>query len=128
MKFDAGTIVALITALGVGGIIQALIKYLTDRKKTDVDITKTDVDTQLAYLKTVIEQLAGEVKRVVSDRDRIQEELLEEQSRSAILRRRVRELEDEIDGVRKSARETQHKCDELATRLQELVKDSQEKM
>lgn len=128
MKFDAGTIVALITALGVGGIIQALIKYLTDRKKTDVDVTKTDVDTQLAYLKTVIEQLAGEVKRVVSDRDRIQEELLEEQSRSAILRRRVRELEDEIDGVRKSARETQHKCDELATRLQELVKDSQEKM
>lgn len=126
MNFDASTIVSLIAALGVGGIVQALINYLKDRRKTETDNTRTDVDTQLAYLKTVIEQLGNEVKRVVMDRDRIQEELLEEQSRSAVLRRRVRELEDEIDGVRKSARETQHKCDELATRLQQLVDDSQE--
>jgi predicted RNase H-like nuclease (RuvC/YqgF family) len=126
MTWDTGTVVSLIAALGVGGIIQGIIKYFQDRKKVDSDTTRTDVDTQLAYLKTVIEQLGNEVKRVVSDRDRIQEELLEEQSRSAILRRRVRELEDEIDGVRRSARETQHKCDELATRLQQLVDDSQE--
>lgn len=126
MNFDAATIVSLIAALGIGGVIQAVIKYFQDRGKLESDTNRTDVDTQLAYLKTVIEQLGNEVKRVVGDRDRIQEELLEEQSRSAVLRRRVRELEDEIDGVRRSARETQHKCDELATRLQQLVDDSQE--
>src|SRR4051812_6294841 len=126
MNFDAATIVSLIGALGLGSICQALIKYVQDRKKAESDTNRADVDTQLAYLKTVIEQLGNEVKRVVMDRDRIQEELLEEQSRSAVLRRRVRELEDEIDGVRRSARETQHKCDELATRLQQLVDDSQE--
>lgn len=127
MNFDATTIVSLIAALGIGGILNAVVGYFKDRKKNDSDSHKTDVDTKLAYLNTVIEGLAGEVKRVVTDRDKIREELLSEQEHSAKLRMRVRELEDEIDGVRRSARETQNKCDELANRLQDLLKDAQEK-
>lgn len=126
MEFDAPTLVALIGALGAGGTIQALIGYFKDRKKNALDANRSDVDTKLAYLNTVIEQLSAEVKRVVADRDRIHDELVVEQERSAVQRKRIRELEDEIDGVRRSARETQHKCDELANRLQQLVNDSKE--
>lgn len=137
MNFDATTIVSLIAALGIGSVLSAIVGYFKDRKKNDSDSNKTDVDTKLAYLNTVIERLDQEVKRVIADRDRIEQERQEErtqfhaelkieQDRNLSLRKRVRELEDEIDGVRRSARETQHKCDELATRLQELVNDAQE--
>lgn len=130
---DTKTIVTVIAALGIGGIIQAVVNWLGNRKKTAVDATKTDVDTKLAYLNTVIERLDAENKRMTADRDRVIAELTIEQERNSALRRRVRELEDELDGVRQSARETQNtaretqkKCDELAARLKALVKDSQE--
>lgn len=126
MNFDAQTIVSLIAAVGLGGIINALIAYFKDRRKIDSEVNKTDVDTQLAYLKTVIEQLREEISRIINDRGRVQLELIAEQDRSANLRKRVRELEDEIDGVRRAARDTQQKCDELANRLQQLVDDAQE--
>ena len=126
MNFDTGSLVSLITAVGLGGIIQAVFGYFKDRKKNNTDANKTDVDTKLAYLTMVIDQLREEVARVVADRNRIQVELSSEQDRSAILRKRVRELEDEIDGVRRSARDTQNRCDELANRLQQLVDDAQE--
>lgn len=121
------SIVQLMTAGGVGAILLAIVNWLLrDRKKQALDAEKTDVDTKLAYLNTVIERLDAEAKRSLAERDRLQGELTAEQERNAILRKRVRDLEDEIDGVRKSARETQHKCDELAHRLKELVEISQE--
>lgn len=127
MNFDAPTIVSLVAAVGLGGIIQAVIGYFKDRKSIESNSHKIDVDTKLAYLDTVIEGLASEVNRVKADRDHIREELISEQDHSAKLRARVRELEDEIDGVRRSARDTQNKCDELANRLQDLLKDAQER-
>ena len=127
MNFEPTTIVSLVGAVGLGSIIQALIGYIKDRKKITSDTTKTDVDTKLAYLSTVIERLDAEVRRVISDRDRVNQELEEERLASAGLRKRVRELEDEIDGVRRSARDTQNRCDDLALRVQDLVKDAQEK-
>lgn len=127
MTFDAATFVSLIAAAGFGTICSAIIGYFKDRKKTDSDTHKIDVDTKLAYLNAVIIRLDEEVKRVVADRDRVHKELMEEQDRSAKLRMRVRELEDEIDGVRMAARDTQRRCDELANRLADLVKDAQEK-
>jgi chromosome segregation ATPase len=120
------TIVTLIGALGIGGAIQAVIGWLRDRKKNASDVGKTDVETKLAYLNTVIERLDSEAKRSLAERDRIAAELSAEQQRSSDLRKRVRELEDELDGVRRSARETQHKCDELALRLKELIHDTEE--
>jgi len=124
--WDAATIAAVIAALGVGGIIQALVGYLKDRRKGAAETIKTDVDTKLAYLNTVIERLDSEAKRSLAERDRLAAELTEEQRRSSELRKRVRELEDELDDVRRSARETQHKCDELATRLKELIQEDDE--
>lgn len=118
MKWDPSTIIAMITALGVGGVIKAALDWLKDRKKVGVDIERTDVDTKLAYLNTVIERLDQEAKRALSERDRTQAELEAERERS---RKRIHELEDEIDSIRKIARETQHKCDELAHRLKRFV-------
>jgi chromosome segregation ATPase len=124
--WDAGTIAAIIAAVGVGGIVQALVGYFKDRHKTGAEVTKTDVDTKLAYLNTVIERLDTEAKRSLAERDRLAGELTTEQQRSSDLRKRVRELEDELDDVRRSARETQHKCDELAVRLKALISDDDE--
>lgn len=121
---ETTTLVAIIGALGVGGIIQAIIAYLKDRKKVASDSNRTDVDTKLAYLNAVIERLDQEAKRSLAERDRIAGELSVEQQRSSDLRKRVRELEDELDGVRRSARETQNKCDELAVRLKELIEET----
>lgn len=113
----------IVAAVGVGGIIQALIKYFTDRKKTASDVNKTDLDIKLAYLNTVIERLDADSKRSLAERDRLAAELTAEQQRSSDLRKRVRELEDELDDVRRSARETQHKCDELGHRLKALIQE-----
>lgn len=121
------SVIQLMTAGGVGAILLAFVNWLLrDRKKQAADTTQTDVETKLAYLNTVIERLDSEAKRSLAERDRLQGELTVEQERNATLRKRVRDLEDEIDGVRKSARETQHKCDELAARLKELVDVTQE--
>jgi chromosome segregation ATPase len=123
--WDAATVAAVVAALGVGGIIQAVIGYFRDRKKTASDVTKNDVDTKLAYLNTVIERLDGEARRSLAERDRLAGELTAEQQRSSGLRKRVRELEDELDEVRRSARETQYKCDELAQRLRRLIQEDE---
>lgn len=122
----AADIVQLITALGVGGALQALIGFFKDRKRNASDANKTDVDTKLAYLNAVIERLDQEATRVLEENERLQEELSLEQGRSQNLRRRVRELEDEIDGVRRSARDTQSRCEELTIRLKQLVEDTKE--
>jgi chromosome segregation ATPase len=121
---NTGLIVSILGALGVGGVIQALIVWLRERKKDAVDVSRTDVDTKLAYLNAVIERLDAEARRSLAERDRLAAELGSEQSRSSALRKRVGELEDELDGVRRSARETQRKCDELAARIRELMNDS----
>ncbi len=125
MNWDAATIVTLIAAIGVGGIVQAVIGYVKDRRRNATEAVKTDVDTKLAYLNTVIERLDTEAKRSLAERDRLAAELTAEQQRSSDLRKRVRELEDELDDVRRSARETQHKCDELAQKLKELVAEDE---
>ena len=121
------SIIQLMTAGGVGAILLAFVNWLLrDRKKQAADVVQTDVETKLAYLNTVIERLDAEAKRSLAERDRLQGELTQEQERNAILRKRMRDLEDELDGVRKSARETQHKCDELAAKLKDLVELTQE--
>jgi predicted RNase H-like nuclease (RuvC/YqgF family) len=121
---EPATIIALITALGVGGTIQALVHYFKDRKRNASESVKTDVDTKLAYLNTVIERLDAEAKRSLAERDRLAGELSAEQQRSSDLRKRVRELEDELDDVRRLAREAEHKCDQMAIRLRQLVDES----
>jgi chromosome segregation ATPase len=126
--FDTKTVVSIITALGIGGIIQAGFNLVSNRKKNASEANKLDTDAELAKLATVIDRLDDENKRIIAREQRTQEELAAEQERSSRLRARVRELEDEIDSVRASARETQktaqetqRKCDELADRLKELT-------
>lgn len=126
MTVDTQGILELIAAGGAGTSLPAILGYFRDRKKTVVETHKTDVETKLVSLTTVIEQLQKENRRVVDDRDRLQDELNEEQQRNMIQRQRIRELEAEIDGVRQSARDTQHRCDLMAERLKQLVEGAQE--
>jgi uncharacterized protein (DUF3084 family) len=121
---NTATIIAVISALGVGGILQAFFTWLKDRKKTLVEADKLDAETKLAYLTTVIERLDAEAKRSEGERKRLQEELTSEQERSHALRKRVRELEDELDEVRRSARETENKCELLGRKLRQLVDEA----
>lgn len=120
---SAADIATIVGAFGVGGAVQAAITYLKDRRKNVSDANKTDVETKLSYLNAVIERLDDEAKRALSERDRIATELSAEQQRSSELRKRVRELEDHLDEVRRSARETQNMCDDLAVRLKSLIGD-----
>lgn len=126
MNIDVTGIVELIAALGLGGVLSTVIGYFKDRKKTVSETHKTDAETTLIYLNATIEQLSKENQRLVVNCERLEEDLLEKEARNQLQRQRIRDLEDEIDSVRRSARETQLKCDELATRLEELIDDAQE--
>ena len=121
MTLSAADLASLVTAVGAGGIVQALIGYAKDRRRGTVEARKIDVETSLTYLNAVIVRLDEEAKRSLSERDRLATELSAEQQRSSDLRKRVRELEDEIDRVRNVARDTEHKCDQLAQRIQDLT-------
>lgn len=113
--------VDILIGLGAGGILTSVVDWLRNRRKSNVEIEKTDVDTKLAYLGGVIERLEAEVTRVNTDREWVYTELAAEQERSASLRQRVRQLEDEIDGVRHAARENQQRYEALAAQLKELA-------
>lgn len=117
----AVTVASIVSAIGVGGVLQAVIAYFRDRRKNVSDAARVDIDTKLAYLNTVIDRLDGEAKRSLAERDRTATELSAEQIRSSNLRKRVRELEDELDEVRRAARETERKCNDLALRLHDLT-------
>lgn len=123
---DTATIVSLITAALAGGAFQALIVWLKDRRRAASEAHRTDVDTKLAYLSTVIEHLDKQATRSQENEERLARELAEERKNSSALRERVRELEEEVYKVSKSARETQDKCDELSHKLRELINDSQD--
>lgn len=126
MSVDPEYIVQLVAAGGVGTSLPAILGYFRDRKRNVIENHKTDVDTKLIALTAVIEQLQKENGRVVDDRDRLQDELTEERTANMLQRQRIRELEEEIDGVRRSARDTQHRCDLMTARLKQLVQGAQE--
>lgn len=123
---DAALIVQLVTAAGLGGAVPAAIGYFRDRKKIVSETNRADAETSLLHLNTVIDQLRKENHRLSEALDKSQDELAESDARNASLRQRIRELEEELDGVRRSARETQQKCDEFAQRLDELIATIQE--
>lgn len=116
-KINTTLLLAFISAVGLGGLLQAFLAYLKDRRKdrktankTEAETDKIDVETKLAYLTTVIERLDYDARRFA-------EALYAEQQRTSDLRKRVRELEDELDGMRRGAREMQYKYEVLEFRL-----------
>lgn len=124
----------ILTTLGAGGVLMSLVQWVQNRRqvaanaeKIEAEADGVDVDTKLAYLGAVIDRLDADNARLIKERDHALAEVTLEQQRTAVLRQRVRELEDEIDVIGRSARETQRKCDELSYRLKEFVNDVQEK-
>lgn len=126
--------IEILTTLGFGGVLSAIFQWAQNRRqvaanaeKIEAEADGVDVDTKLAYLGAVIDRLDADNSRLMKERDHALAEVTLEQQRSAVLRQRVRELEDEIDIIGRSAKETQRKCDDLSARLKEVVKEMQEK-
>lgn len=122
----------ILVAVITGGIFTTVIDWMRTRKKTASETTRIDVETKLASLNVIIERLDEEVKRVLEDRERLKEEFVEdrrrvneeleaERERSRKQRLRILELEEEIDGIRQAARDTQQRCDELGMRLKSFT-------
>lgn len=110
-------IAQLITAFGVGGIAVAIIGWLKDRRKIHSDADLTDVQTlinKLAYLEKVIENIDKHNDRLQADLD-----ASEERERKRI--QRIRELEDEVDTLRRGLRNMEAQCERLSERLSEFL-------
>ena len=121
---EASTIVALLVAAFSGGALSALITWFKDRKRDAADVHRNDVETKLAYLNGVIDHLTKDAERARLDRDQMAQELHEERKRSNDLRARVRELDEELHVLRRSARETELRCDDMSRKIQELIADT----
>lgn len=120
------TTVAIILAAISGGVAQALITWYKDRRRDASDVQRTDVETKLAYLNAVIDHLDKQCERERLEKERYKSELETEQTKNVDLRKKVNALQDELYEVRRSARETEHRCDELAAKLRELLDDTQD--
>jgi chromosome segregation ATPase len=120
---SVATIVALVTAAISGGVVQALITWVKDRRRDASEVQRTDVETKLAYLNTVIEHLDKQAERERADKERALSELAAAHDENRTLREKVHNLQDELYEVRRSARETEHRCNELAAKLHELIEE-----
>ncbi len=99
----------LIAAIGGGSIVTAIISWLRDRKKIGADADKVNVDTTLMYMKAVIERMDEDIQRIVTDRDRVRQELVQEQMTRAdlttVLKAQIKELEEKVSHLTKRLRE-----------------------
>lgn len=110
-------IVNLITGLGVGAVLVAIVNWLKDRRKISSDVNLTDVQTlinKLAYLEKVIENID-------KHNDRLQADLLEVENRERQRVVRIRELEDEVHSLRMNSRALEEQCARLSSKLAEFL-------
>lgn len=108
---------AIILAVISGGALTTLLNWLRDRKKDAATAKLTDVQTlqaKLAYVEGVAEYLQ-------KHNDRLQEDYEASEERNRSLRKRVSELEIEVDSVRRSAAHLQAKCEQLDRKLREVM-------
>lgn len=108
---------AIILAVISGGALTTLLNWLRDRKKDAATAKLTDVQTlqaKLAYVEGVAEYLQ-------KHNDRLQEDYEASEERNRSLRKRVSELEIEVDAVRRSATQLQAKCEQLDKKLREVM-------
>ncbi len=121
-------IVAILTAVGAGAIAKAVFDYFTNRRKIAVDheVAERTRDAVIALsdLSAVQERITALEKiidQVTKYNDRLQADLEAAEERDARRLTRIRELEEEVDTIRRSARQTQHMCDDLAAQLRQLT-------
>lgn len=110
-------IVNLITALGIGALLTAIVGWLRDRRKIASDVKLTDMETlqkQLTYLEKVIENIGEHNERLRKDLDDY-----EERERRRV--QRIRELEDEVDRLRHGLRGMEQQCERLSSKLAEFL-------
>lgn len=130
---DFSDFVPVITGLGLGGIGVAIVNYLSQRRKVKVDteLAKRTQDAQVAIADiSAVQARMATLEKII---DRLEKHSAQQQvdldaadERERKQRMRIRELEDEIDKIRNTARETQHKCDELSRIVRELSKGTEQ--
>ncbi len=128
---NVAEIVSLITALGVGAIAKALFDFTINRRKfaveSEVAERTRDAVIALSDLSAVQERISALEKiidQVTKYNDRLQADLEAADERDARRLQRIRELEEEVDTIRRSARTTQHMCDDLAAQLRQLTNET----
>lgn len=107
----------LIAVIGLGGIVQALVGYFSNRRKITSEVKLNDIQSlekKLAYLEKIM-------ATVESHNDRLRKDLEAAEGRERVRAQRIRELEDELDAVRRSALDTQRQCESLTARLREMM-------
>jgi predicted RNase H-like nuclease (RuvC/YqgF family) len=110
-------IVNLITGLGIGAVLVAIIGWLKDRRKIASDTNLTDVQTlqnKLIYLEKVIDNID-------KHNDRLQKDLEEVEARERERVKRIRELEDEVHSLRMNSRALEEQCARLSSKLTEFL-------
>lgn len=123
-----------ITALITGGVINALIGWIKDRKTVHATARLTDVQTlqaKLSYVEAVAEYLQKHNDRLQIDYEESEERNRKMRERVTTLeteldkiRRSAQQTQDELERVRESATRTQEECEALSAKLAELSKES----
>lgn len=110
-------VTAIVSILASGGVAGAIAAWLKDRKKDDATALLTNVEAlqkQVVLLTTVTDYLRRE-------NGQLQLDLVTEQEGKRQLRVQLAQVEEELQQVRRTARQTQQQCDDLSERLRRLV-------
>ena len=109
--------VAIITSVAsiLGG--GAVVGYFKDRKKDNATAKLTDVEAlqkQLVLLTQITDFLRTENRQLQADKTLSDE-------RASKFQRQLYEVQEELDRVKKTARDTQEQCEELSDKLKEMM-------
>ncbi len=130
----------LLTALLVGGGLVAIIDYLKTRHTVRINnsLAQRIQDSQveaadLVNIQTKLVTLSSGYDSLAKENARLRSQLEEAENREAKKTIRIRELEDEIDKIRKRVREaeieaaqTREMCENLTRQIREIqIEDSQ---
>jgi predicted nuclease with TOPRIM domain len=122
MVITSELIAAVIGSAGATGVISGVVSYAKDRKKDLATAKLTDVQAlqqQVSLMDQVTRFLRAENERLQADYNQ------SEEARRAI-RKRMAELEEELQKVKRNAAVTQQQCEELSRQLKAFLRGDEE--
>ncbi len=110
-------IIAVISALGAGGLGAAIMAFLKDRKKDNATAKLTDVQA-LQQQVLLLTQVSDFLRK---ENDQLQKDYEESEEARRKMRLEMERLQEELQKVKLSAAKTQDQCDRLSAQLQEMM-------
>ncbi len=114
-------IIAVISALGAGGLGAAIMAFFKDRKKDNATAKLTDVQA-LQQQVLLLTQVSDFLRK---ENDQLQKDYEESEEARRKMRLEMERLQEELQKVKLSAAKTQDQCDRLSTQLKEMMGDIQ---